>query len=258
MDDHGQILLEEYEKLLGPRTRLVSITQVSNALGTVTPFQEMIQSAHRHGARVLLDGAQAVSHMRVDMQEYDCDFYVFSGHKVFAPTGIGVLYGKSEILEHMQPYQGGGNMIHDVTFERTIYQQAPMRFEAGTPSIADAVGLAAAIDYLERVGMINVTRHENKVLAYATESLKSIPGLRLIGTAAKKVGVLSFVLDGFTTEEVSAALNRQGIALRAGHHCAQPVLRRFGVESTVRPSLALYNTFQDIDILASAIRDLKK
>jgi cysteine desulfurase / selenocysteine lyase len=258
VDDHGQIILDEYERLLGPRTRLVSLAQVSNALGTVTPFGEMIVAAHRHGAKVLLDGAQAVSHMQVDVQAYDCDFYVFSGHKLFAPTGIGVVYGKSDVLDSMRPWQGGGNMIQDVTFERTTYQPPPLRFEAGTGSIADAVGLGAAIEYLERIGMVNITRHENELMQYGTAALNSIPGLHIIGTAAKKAGVLSFVLDGFRTDEVSSALNQQGIAVRGGHHCAQPILRRFGVESTVRPSLALYNTCEDIDALIAAIWNLKQ
>ncbi len=258
VDDSGQIILEEYEKLLGPRTRLISITQVSNALGTVTPAQQMVQMAHRYGARVLVDGAQAVSHMRVDVQSLDCDFYVFSGHKVFAPTGIGVLYGKPDALLESPPWQGGGNMITDVTFERTVYHLPPGRFEAGTGNIADAVGLGAAIDYLDQIGMENIERHEHDLLVYATRELLTIPGLRLIGTAREKAGVLSFVLDGFKTEEVGAALNREGIAVRAGHHCAQPTLRRFGVESTVRPSLALYNNFEDIDAMIAALRRLKQ
>jgi cysteine desulfurase/selenocysteine lyase len=258
VDDSGQVLLDEYHKLLGPKTRLVSFAQVSNALGTVTPAREMIELAHRYGAKVLLDGAQAVSHMHVDVQAYDCDFYVFSGHKVFAPTGIGVVFGKYEILENTQPWQGGGNMIQDVTFEKTTYQPPPGRFEAGTGNIADAVGLGAAIDYLSRVGMVNVSRYEHDLLVYATEKLLRIPGLRLIGTAREKAGVLSFVLDGFRTEDVGAALNRQGVAVRAGHHCAQPILRRFGVESTVRPSLALYNTCEDIDALVAAVWNLKQ
>jgi cysteine desulfurase / selenocysteine lyase len=258
VDDDGQILLDEFEKLLGPKTRLVSITQVSNALGTITPAHKMVQMAHRYGARVLVDGAQAVSHMRVDVQSLDCDFYVLSGHKLFAPTGIGVLYGKPDALADSPPWQGGGNMIVDVTFEKTIYQPPPGRFEAGTGSIADAVGLGAAIDYLEQVGMENIARHEHDLLVYATQGLLSIPGLRIIGTAKEKAGVLSFVLDGFRTEEVGAALNREGIAVRSGHHCAQPTLRRFGVESTVRPSLALYNNHEDIDALIAAIRRLKQ
>jgi len=257
VDSTGQILLDEYEKLLGPKTRLVAFSQVSNALRVVTPAQEIIEAAHRHGARVLLDGAQSVSHMRVDVQALDCDFFVFSGHKVFAPTGIGVVYGKSEVLEHMQPWQGGGNMIQDVTFEKTIYQPPPQRFEAGTGNIADAVGLGAAIDYLDRVGMTNITRNEHGLLVYATEELLRIPGLCIIGTAREKAGVISFVMDGFRTEEIGDYLNRNGIAVRASHHCAQPILRRFGLESTVRASLALYNTFEDIDALIRALWNLR-
>ena len=258
VDDDGQILLDEYEKLLSPKTRLVSFTQVSNALGTITPAHQMVQMAHRYGARVLLDGAQAVSHMPIDVQSLDCDFYVFSGHKVFAPTGIGVLYGKPEVLAETPPWQGGGNMIVDVTFEKTTYQPPPGRFEAGTGNIADAVGLGAAIDYLDHIGMPNVAHYEHELLVYATRGLLQIPGLRIIGTAKEKAGVLSFVLDGYRTEEVGAALNREGIAVRSGHHCAQPTLRRFGVETTVRPSLALYNSFEDIDALIAALFRLKR
>jgi cysteine desulfurase/selenocysteine lyase len=257
VDSTGQVLLDEYEKLLGSRTRLVSFTLVSNALGTVTPAHEIIEAAHRHGAKVLLDGAQSVSHMRTDVQTLDCDFFVFSGHKVFAPTGIGVVYGKPEILEHMIPWQGGGNMIQDVTFEKTVYQPAPQRFEAGTGNIADAVGLGAAIDYLDRVGMENVSRHEATLLRYATEALQQIPDLQIIGTAREKAGVISFILGGYRTEEVGDYLNRNGIAVRSGHHCAQPILRRFGLESTVRASLALYNTCADIDALVRALWNLK-
>jgi cysteine desulfurase / selenocysteine lyase len=257
VDDDGQILLDEYEKLLSPKTRLVSFTQVSNALGTMTPAHQMVQMAHRYGARVLVDGAQAVSHMPIDVQSLDCDFYVFSGHKVFAPTGIGVLYGKPEVLAETPPWQGGGNMIVDVTFEKTTYQPPPGRFEAGTGNIADAVGLGAAIDYLDHIGMPNIARYEHELLVYATQGLLRVPGLRIIGTAKEKAGVLSFVLEGFRTEEVGAALNREGIAVRSGHHCAQPTLRRFGVETTVRPSLALYNSFEDIDALIAALFRLK-
>jgi cysteine desulfurase / selenocysteine lyase len=258
VDDDGQILLDEYEKLLSPKTRLVSFTQVSNALGTVTPAHQMVQMAHRYGARVLLDGAQAVSHLPIDVQSLDCDFYVFSGHKVFAPTGIGVLYGKPEVLAETPPWQGGGNMIIDVTFEKTTYQPPPGRFEAGTGNIADAVGLGAAIDYLDHLGMPNVARHEHELMVYATREMMRVPGLRIIGTAKEKAGVLSFVLDGYRTEEVGAALNREGIAVRSGHHCAQPTLRRFGVETTVRPSLAVYNSFDDIDAMVAALFRLKR
>ena len=258
VDDDGQILLDEYEKLLSPKTRLVSFTQVSNALGTMTPAYQMVQMAHRYGARVLLDGAQAVSHLPIDVQSLDCDFYVFSGHKVFAPTGIGVLYGKPEVLAETPPWQGGGNMIVDVTFEKTTYQPPPGRFEAGTGNIADAVGLGAAIDYLDHIGMPNVARYEHELLVYATREMLRVPGLRIIGTAKEKAGVLSFVLEGFRTEEVGAALNREGIAVRSGHHCAQPTLRRFGLETTVRPSLALYNSFEDIDAMVAALFRLKR
>jgi len=257
VDDSGQVLLDEYEKLLGPRTRMVAFTQVSNALGTVTPVHQMVQMAHRYGAKVLVDGAQAVSHMRVDVQALDCDFYVFSGHKVFGPTGIGVVYGKPDVLEASPPWQGGGNMITDVTFEKSGFQNPPARFEAGTGNIADAVGLGAALDYLQQLGIENVARHEHDLLERMTKGLLTIPGLRLIGTAPEKAGVISFVVDGFRTEDIGAALDLEGIAVRAGHHCAQPILRRFGVETTVRPSLALYNTAEDVDALIDAVRRLR-
>jgi len=257
VDSTGQVLLEEYEKLLNSKTRLVAFPQVSNALGVVTPVGVIIEAAHRHGAKVLLDGAQSVSHMRVDVQSLDCDFFVFSGHKVFAPTGIGVVYAKPEVLEHMPPWQGGGNMIQDVTFEKTVYQPAPQRFEAGTGNIADAVGLGAAIDYVERAGIENIARHEHGLLVYATEALQQIPGLHIVGTAKEKAGVISFVMDGFRTEEIGDYLNRNGIAVRSGHHCAQPILRHFGLESTVRASLALYNTMSDIDALVRALWHLR-
>ena len=258
VDDSGQVLLDEYEKLLGPKTRLVSIAHVSNALGTIVPVNAMTEAAHRHGARVLVDGAQAVSHMRVDVQAIGCDFYVFSGHKVFAPTGIGVVYGKQEVLDNTPPWQGGGNMIQDVTFERTLYQPPPQRFEAGTGNIADAVAMGAAIDYLDRVGIANVSRHEHLLLTYATAALERIPGLHIIGTAKEKAGVLSFVIDGFRTEEIGDYLNRKGIAVRGGHHCAQPILRRFGLESTVRATFALYNTCEEVDALVAALWDLRQ
>jgi cysteine desulfurase / selenocysteine lyase len=253
VDDTGQVLLNDFGKLLGPKTKLVSFTQVSNALGTITPAKQMIEAAHSAGAKVLLDGAQSVSHMRVDVQDLNPDWFVFSGHKVFAPTGIGVLYGKEALLNEMPPWQGGGNMIQDVTFERSLYQPAPGRFEAGTGNIADAVGLGAAIDYVNKIGLDRIADYEHQLLLYATRLLKDIPGLRLIGTAPEKAGVLSFVLDGHSTQDVGTALNREGIAVRSGHHCAQPILRRFGVESTVRPSLALYNTCADIDALIAAL-----
>ncbi len=253
VNDRGEVILEEYEKLLGPRTRIVAFSQVSNALGTITPAKEMVEMAHRHGAKVLVDGAQSIAHMGVDVQLLDCDFFVFSGHKIFAPTGIGVVFGKADLLDTTPPWQGGGSMIVDVTFEKTIYNVAPARFEAGTGNIADAVGLGAALDYLEQIGMENIARYEHDLLNYATAGLLKVPGLHLIGTAREKAGVLSFVLDGFRTEDVGKELNQEGIAVRAGHHCAQPILRRFGLESTVRPSLALYNTCEDVDALIAAL-----
>jgi cysteine desulfurase / selenocysteine lyase len=253
VDDSGQVLLDEYERLLGPRTKLVSFSHVSNALGTVTPAKQMIEMAHRHGATVVLDGAQSVAHTHIDVQLLDCDFFVFSGHKIFAPTGVGVVYGKEAILEQTPPWQGGGNMIKDVTFEKTIYNGPPVRFEAGTGTIADAVGLGAALDYVSRIGLANIAAYEHDLLAYGTEVLRRIPGLRLIGTAPEKASVLSFVIDGYRTEDIGAALAREGIAVRAGHHCAQPILRRYGLESTVRPSLAFYNTCEELDALGAAL-----
>ncbi|HWA77016.1 MAG TPA: family 2A encapsulin nanocompartment cargo protein cysteine desulfurase [Polyangiaceae bacterium] len=257
VDSRGQVLLEEYEKLLGPRTKLVAITQVSNALGSIVPVQEMTQIAHRYGACVLVDGAQSVSHLRADVQALDCEFFVFSGHKVFAPTGIGVVYGKSAVLEHMPPWQGGGNMIRDVTFERTLYHPAPWRFEAGTGNIGDAVGLGAALDYVSALGIENIARYEHELLEYGTERLHEVPGLTLIGTAADKAGVLSFILDGQRTEDVGGMLDQEGIAVRSGHHCAQPILRRFGLEATVRASLAPYNTREDLDALVAALKRIQ-
>jgi cysteine desulfurase/selenocysteine lyase len=256
VDESGQVMLDEYEKLLGPSTRLVSFAHVSNALGTVLPAREMVQMAHRHGAVVLVDGAQAVSHMPVDVQDLDCDWYAFSGHKVFGPTGVGVLYGKQDLLDTMPPWQGGGNMIADVTFEKTLYQPAPIRFEAGTGSIADAVGLGAALDYLQQIGMQNVSRYEHDLLAYATAGLLTIPGLHLLGSAPEKASVLSFVLDGLEPEAIGKALDHEGIAVRAGHHCAQPIVRRFGHEATVRASLAFYNSCADVDALIAALRTI--
>jgi cysteine desulfurase/selenocysteine lyase len=256
VDDSGQILLDEYQKLLNSRTKLVAITQVSNALGTIVPVREVADLAHRAGARVLIDGAQAVSHMPVDVRALGADFYVFSGHKVFAPTGIGVLYGTAEILDSMPPWQGGGNMISSVTFERTTYQKPPGRFEAGTGNIADAAGLGAALDYISRIGMVNIDRYEHDLLAYATAALHTVPGLRLIGTARDKASVLSFVLDGYDPVTVGSALNQEGIAVRAGHHCAEPILQRFGLKATVRPSLAFYNTCEEVDTLTAALRRL--
>ncbi|WP_322039098.1 family 2A encapsulin nanocompartment cargo protein cysteine desulfurase [Burkholderia diffusa] len=256
VDDSGQVLLDEYRRLLNDRTKIVSVTQVSNALGTVVPVKEIVELAHRAGAKALVDGAQSISHMRVDVQALDADFFVFSGHKIYGPTGIGVVYGKRAILDDMPPWQGGGNMIADVTFERTVFQPPPNRFEAGTGNIADAVGLGAALDYVSRVGIENIARYEHDLLAYATSVLAPVPGVRLVGTARDKASVLSFVLKGYETEEVGQALNEEGIAVRSGHHCAQPILRRFGLEATVRPSLAFYNTCDEVDALVSVVRRL--
>lgn len=256
VDDSGQVLLDEYKKLLNDRTKIVAVTQVSNALGTVVPVKEIVELAHRAGAKALVDGAQSISHMRVDVQDIGADFFVFSGHKVFGPTGIGVVWGKREILEDMPPWQGGGNMIADVTFEKTVFQPIPNKFEAGTGNIADAVGLGAAIDYVNKVGIENIARYEHELLVYGMQKLGAIPGVRLIGTADNKASVMSFVLKGYTTEEVGHALNDEGIAVRTGHHCAQPILRRFGVETTVRPSLAFYNTYDEIDRLVQVVSQL--
>ena len=253
VDDDGQVILGEYAKLLGPKTKLVSFSQVSNALGTITPAKEIVEMGHQAGAKVLVDGAQSVSHMRTDVRALDADWFVFSGHKVFGPTGIGVLYGKEDLLNETQPWQGGGNMIKDVTFEHTQYHKAPLRFEAGTGNIADAVGLGAALDYVTKLGIDLISQYEHYLLLYATQLLKGVPGLHLIGTAPDKASVLSFILDGYSTEQVGSALNQEGIAVRSGHHCAQPILRRFGVESTVRPSLAFYNTCADIDTLVATL-----
>jgi cysteine desulfurase/selenocysteine lyase len=256
VDDDGQILLDRYRDLLNDRTRLVAIAHVSNALGTIVPVREVIEMGHAAGARVLVDGAQAVAHTRLNMMTLDADFYVFSGHKVYAPTGIGALYGKPEVLEDMPPWQGGGNMIRDVTFEGSTFQDPPGRFEAGTGNIADAIGLGAALDYLERIGLEGVARYEHDLLEYATCQMLTVPGLRIIGTAPAKASVLSFVLAGYRPEEVGTALNQKGIAVRAGHHCAQPILRRYGFEATVRGSLALYNTSAEVDQFVGVLHQL--
>lgn len=256
VDDSGQIILEEYQRLITPRTKLVSVTQVSNALGTVVPVREIVQIAKRHGLCTVVDGAQSVSHMKVDVQQIGADFLVFSGHKIFGPTGIGAVWGKKALLEDMPAWQGGGNMIADVTFERTQFQPPPNKFEAGTGNIADAVGLGAALEYVERWGIENIGRYEHELLDYATHALRPIRGVRLVGTARDKASVLSFVLDGYSTEEVGKALNQEGIAVRTGHHCAQPILRRFGLETTVRPSLAFYNTHQEVDRFIAVIHKL--
>ncbi len=258
VNDDGELLLSEYAKLLTQKTKLVSVTQVSNALGTVTPVEQIVAMAHAVGAKALVDGAQSVSHMTVNVQAIDADFFVFSGHKVFGPTGIGVVYGKEEILNATEPWQGGGNMIQDVTFEHIKYHPAPNRFEAGTGNIADAVGLGAAIDYITKIGMPVIGQYEHALLEYATNLLKPIHGVRLIGTAKHKASVLSFTLQGYSNDDVGKALNEEGIAVRTGHHCAQPILRRMGVETTVRPSLAFYNTCEDVDRFIEVIQRLSR
>jgi cysteine desulfurase / selenocysteine lyase len=256
VDSSGQLRMDELQRLLTDRTKLVSITHVSNALGTVTPAREIVALAHRAGALALIDGAQSVSHMPIDVQALGADFFVLSGHKIFGPTGIGILYGRAEVLEDMPPWQGGGNMIEDVTFETTRYQGAPERFEAGTANIADAVGLGAAFEYLNTLGMHAIEKYEAQLLAYATDRILTVPGLHIVGTAAHKASVLSFVIDGYEPTAVGSALNQEGIAVRAGHHCAQPILRRFGHEATVRASLAFYNTCEEVDRLVIALRRL--
>ncbi|MGA3333091.1 MAG: cysteine desulfurase [Terracidiphilus sp.] len=253
IDDRGELRLDEFEKLIGPRTRIVSVTHVSNALGTVNPLCDMIAMAHRRGVPVLVDGAQAVPHFAVDVQALDCDFYAFSGHKVYGPTGIGVLYGKRALLEAMPPYQGGGDMISTVTFEKTTYNVLPYKFEAGTPDIAGAIALGAALEYISGLGMEKIAVHEHELLAYATEAVGAVPGVQLIGTARERAGVLSFVLDGVHPHDLGTILDREGIAIRTGHHCAQPVMERFGIPATARASFAVYNTREEIDALVAGI-----
>ncbi|NER38606.1 MAG: cysteine desulfurase [Oscillatoria sp. SIO1A7] len=257
ISDRGEILLSEYEKLLGQRTKIVALSHVSNVLGTVLPIQTMTEMAHRYGAIVVVDGAQSVPHFRTNVQELGADFYAFSGHKLFGPTGIGVLYGKASLLKEMPPWQGGGNTIDKVTFEKTTFNDIPAKFEAGTGNLAAAVGLGAAIDYLNQIGLEAAARHEEALMAYATEAMAAIPGLRQIGTAAGKVSTLSFVLDNISPENIGKFLDREGIAVRAGHHCAQPTMERFGVSGTVRPSLAFYNTFGEVDALIAGINKAK-
>lgn len=254
VDDNGDILLEEYARLLGSRTRIVSITHISNVLGTVMPIREMTALAKRIGATVVIDGAQGAPHRRVDVQEIGCDFYVFSGHKLFAPTGIGAVYGRREMWEQMPPWQGGGNMVDKVTFENTTFAQPPKRFEAGTPAVASAVGLGAAIDYLNGIGLDAIERYETELVAYALEGIRGVNGLRLIGMPKDRGGVISFVMEGIPDMEVASALDAEGIAVRAGTHCAQPILRHFGLESSVRPSFAFYNTKAEADVLIGMLR----
>lgn len=258
INDRGELLLEEYEKLLGPSTRIAAISHVSNALGTINPVKEMIRMAHARGVPVLVDGAQAVPHLRVDVQDLDCDFYAFSAHKMYGPTGIGVLYGKSELLEAMPPYQGGGDMISSVTFEKTTYNKVPHKFEAGTPDIAGVVGLGAAIAYMEGVGVDTIGTHEHELLLYGTERLVATPGVRLIGTADDKASVLSFVLENIHPHDIGTILDQEGIAVRTGHHCAQPVMDFFCIPATVRASLAVYNTKEEIDTLVDGIERVKE
>ena len=256
VDDNGDIILEEYARLLGPRTRVVSITHISNALGTVMPIHEMTKMAKCHGATVVIDGAQGVPHRRVDVRAIGCDFYVFSGHKLFGPMGIGAVYGRKEMWEQMPPWQGGGNMVQHVTFEKTTFAQPPKRFEAGTPALAQAVGLGAAIDYLNGIGLDAIERYETELLDYALEGIRSVNGLRVIGMPRNRGGVISLVMDGIPDLQVAKALDTEGIAVRAGTHCAQPILARFGLESTVRPSFAFYNTRAEVDVLVETLRKI--
>ena len=254
INDRGELMLDEFAKLIGPRTKIVAVTHVSNALGTVVPLREIIDIAHRSGVPVLVDGAQAVPHFAVDVQALDCDFYAFSGHKVYGPTGIGVLYGKRALLNAMPPYQGGGDMISSVTFAKTTYNDLPFKFEAGTPDIAGAIALGAALEYITNLGMDKIAAHESELLAYATEAVGAIPGIRLIGTARDRAGVLSFVLDHVHPHDLGTILDREGIAIRTGHHCAQPVMERFGIPATARASFAVYNTKEEVDALVAGIR----
>jgi len=258
VNDRGELIFEEYLKLLGPRTKLVGVGHVSNALGTINPVREMIAAAHEKGVPVLVDGAQAAPHMKLDMQALDCDFYAFSGHKMFGPTGIGVLYGKSAWLEKMQPFKGGGDMILSVTFEKTTYNVPPHKFEAGTPPIAAAITLGAAVDYIQGVGIERIHAHETDLLDYATDQVNRLPGVRIIGTAEKKAAVLSFVVEGVHPHDVGTLLNEEGVAIRTGHHCAQPVMRRFGIPATSRASFAFYNTLAEVDTLVAGIRKVQK
>jgi cysteine desulfurase / selenocysteine lyase len=258
INDAGELDLDAYQRLLGARTKMVAITHVSNALGSIVPVAQIIRAAHERGVPVLLDGAQAISHLPVDVRALDCDFYAFSGHKMFGPTGIGVLYGKAALLEAMPPYQGGGDMIRSVTFEKTEYNDIPYKFEAGTPNIAGVVGLGAAADYVSAVGREAVFIHERELLRYATRAISDIPGLRIVGTAKEKAAILSFTLDGVHPHDIGTILDRQGVAIRAGHHCAMPVMQRFGVAATARASFALYNTREDVDALVAGMREVRK
>jgi cysteine desulfurase/selenocysteine lyase len=257
INDRGELILDEFAKLLNERTRLVSVAHVSNALGTINPVKQIVEMAHARNVPVLVDGAQAVPHMKVDVRALDCDFYAISGHKLFGPTGVGALYGKAALLESMPPYQGGGDMILSVTFEKTTYNHIPYKFEAGTPNIAGVIGWGAALDYLARIGMESIASYEHALLTYATEAIGQIAGVRLIGTAREKAGVLSFVMDGIHPHDIGTVLDQEGIAVRTGHHCAQPVMERFGVPATVRASLAFYNTKQEINALAAGLQRVR-
>ena len=258
INDAGEIILEEYEKLLSPKTKLVSVVHVSNALGTINPIKTIIDKAHAFGAKVLVDGAQACSHIDIDVQALDADFYALSAHKLFGPTGLGVLYGKKELLETMPPYRGGGEMIKEVTFEKTTYADLPYKFEAGTPNIADVVAFKFALDYIQNLGKINIAAHENELLAYATKKLEAIEGLTVIGTAKEKVSVISFILEGIHPQDIGIILDQQGIAVRTGHHCTQPLMQRLGIPGTARASFSVYNTFEEIDALVVGILKVKK
>jgi cysteine desulfurase/selenocysteine lyase len=258
VNDSGELLLDEFEKLLGSKTKLVAVGHVSNALGTIVPLRKIIEMAHRRNVPVVVDGAQAAPHLRIDVQVLDCDFYVFSGHKMYGPMGIGVLYGKRELLDAMPPYQGGGDMISSVTFEKTLYNKLPYKFEAGTPDVAGAIGLGAAIDYLTNLDLDLIAAHEHELLLYATQSLAVIPGVRLIGTAKSKAAVVSFVLENVHAHDVGTILDQEGIAIRTGHHCAQPLMQRFGVAATARASFALYNTKEDVDALVHGISKVQE
>ncbi|WP_026441895.1 SufS family cysteine desulfurase [Pseudacidobacterium ailaaui] len=258
INDFGELDLDEFRRLLTPRTKIVAAAHVSNALGTINPVREIISMAHAAGACVLLDGAQAVPHLPVHVQELDCDFYAFSGHKVYGPTGIGALYGKAELLESMPPYQGGGDMISSVTFEKTLYNKIPYKFEAGTPDIAGAIGLGAALDYVLQLGLKKIGVHEHQLLQYAASQIAAVPGVRIVGTAREKAGVLSFVMEGVHPHDIGTILDREGVAVRTGHHCAQPVMEIFHVPATVRASFALYNTKQEIDVLLQSIEKVKE
>jgi cysteine desulfurase / selenocysteine lyase len=258
IDDRGELLVDEFEKLLGPRTKLVALPHVSNALGTINPVATLVEMAHRWNAPVIVDGAQAAPHVQIDVQALGCDFYAFSGHKVYGPTGIGVLYGKAALLDAMPPYQGGGEMISSVTFEKTTYNKLPHKFEAGTPDISGAIGLGAALDYVKGLGLDEIAAHEEDLLAYANAALSAVPDIRLIGTAPHKAGVVSFVMEGIHPHDIGTILDQEGIAVRTGHHCAQPVMQRFNVPATVRASFALYNMKQEIDALVSGIRKVRE